>query len=57
MTGRRWLRRSLRSVGAVVALLVTVVLVVFGYAQLKSRQPVTLPAPTGPELVGRVIYD
>ncbi|MGI8610595.1 MAG: alpha/beta hydrolase family protein [Candidatus Dormibacteria bacterium] len=54
---RRWLARALRLIGAMAALLGVAGVVVFGYAQFESRQPLTLPAPTGVDRVGRAIYD
>lgn len=54
----RWVtHRPVRVVIAVVALLVVGLLSVVGYAAVQSGRPVVLPAPSGPDRVGRTVYD
>jgi hypothetical protein len=54
----RWLPRGLLGVAAAaLALLLAGVLGAYVYGRVQSERPVTLPAPTGPERVGRTVYD
>lgn len=53
----RWTGRLLLGLLALVGVLLFGTLGLFGYLQIQSRQPVTLPAPTGPDQVGRTLYD
>lgn len=52
---RRWLRRGLLVAGSAVLAVLLAVLGTFVTLQIKARQPVTLPSPTGHYAVGRVI--
>jgi dienelactone hydrolase len=53
----KWLRRGLLGLAALISVFLLVLLAMFGYLQIESRQTVTLPAPTGPYQVGRTIYE
>jgi hypothetical protein len=54
----RWVPRLLLGVAAaMVAALLLSVLGALQYARVQSERPVTLPPPTGPERVGRAVYD
>jgi dienelactone hydrolase len=50
----RWVKRVL--IGAAVLLLVVLV-ATFGYLKVQSDRSVVLPPPTGPDRVGRTVYD
>ena len=50
----RWAKRAL--IGVAVLVLVAIV-AAFSYLKVQSERPVVLPAPTGPDRVGRTVYD
>ena len=50
----RWARRVLVGVAALV---LVVLVAAFGYLKVQSDRSVVLPAPTGPDRVGRTVYD
>jgi hypothetical protein len=50
----RWAKRVLIGVAA---LLLVVLVAAFGYLKVQSDRSVVLPAPTGPDRVGRTVYD
>jgi hypothetical protein len=50
----RWAKRAVIGVGVLV---LVVLVAAFGYLKVQSDRAVALPAPSGPDRVGRVVYD
>lgn len=53
---RLWVSRALRLLRATLALVVVALVLIVGYSQFESQQPMPLRMPTGADRVGRVIY-